>query len=453
MSRTAFKRLRTCRAARRQPDPHEADVATSVTQAPLEAPPALCIRLPHQILLEVLSYLESREIVRARSVARAFMSDAPALVDSLRCWAGQRFPTASSMDLFPRITEVHLNGDINLINQAAPGLVRCGALRRLTILGSNIPQQDPLPGETTAILCGLQLSELDIRRVRIEVPTGLIMNAWHSLDSLVLREVGINDSSIASLFANLAGETLPLRRLDLSRNLFGDGDGTYLMSEALRAFPHLETLELTADRISDSVAQQILGTLLDGSCPCLKLLELSLNFLGNNAINFLAEGLKREGHGLSSLERLGFGGRFMPTQGRSHFNSLGRSLAAGGLPLLKFLHLQGDVSLAEVGPLLRELRSGVIPNLAIVKVERSTRFPPEDDPSAVEDTIQSMLELVMCLNMPVLKEVHVLGMNLGKGLETGWAPEEKTAFYRATNMSSFHRLAAAGSLRGVMIFV
>lgn len=448
----AVKRLRMSRSKRCSPAACKAAAAVVVPVAPAALRSGPAVHLPHHVILDVISYLESREIVRTRNVARAFMSDAPALVDSIRCLGRQKFPTATSMNLFPRMAEVHLDGDTSLVEQAAPALVRCSALRRLTI-ARVLPQLNPLTSETTALLCGLQLSELDIRRVRIEVPPGLTVSAWCTLDTLVLREAGISDVSLSNLFSSSVGKVLPLRHLDLSRNLFGEFQGMGALADALKSFPNLESLELTADRITDIGAKLLLATLLEGSCLCLNMLELSLNFLGDDAIDFLAEGLGREGHGLRSLQRLGFGGRFVPSQGLSNFNSLGRSLANGTLPQLEFLHLQGDVSPADVGPLFRELRLGACPKLSTIKVERSTRYHPEDDPVAVEDTIESMLELVTSSGAPMLKEVHVLGMNLGKGLETGWAPEENTAFYRATNMSSFHRLAAAGSRRGVMIFV
>lgn len=452
MPMVAIKRPKMCRKALFSGIRLPAAAALRASGVPATNAVNSSANLPHQVVLEVMSYLEPREIVRARCVARAFMSDAPALINSLRCWKGQSFPTVTSMDLFPRMAEVHLNGDVKLVEHAAPGLARCGALRRL-IITRLLPQQDPLPPETTAILCGLRLSRLDIQRVRIEVPAGLTVSAWRTLDTMVLREAGLSDKSLVNMFSPLVGKVLPLRSLDLSRNVFGDDEGMRVMSEALGAFPDLESLELTADRIYDAGARRILSVLLSGSCPHLRLLELSLNFLGNDSIDFLAEGLKRETHGLKSLERLGFGGRFMPGQGISYFESLGTSIAAGALAGLHFLHLQGDVSPAEVTPLLRELRSGLCPELSIIKVERSTRFFPNYNAEAVEETVQAMLELVTCSGFPALKEVHVLGMNLGKGLETGWAPEEGTTFYRVTNMSSFHRLAAEGSRRGVMVFV
>ena len=144
----------------------------------------------------------------------------------------------------------------------------------------------------------------------------------------------------------------------------------------------------------------------------------------------------------------------MPSNGAKDFQSLCRSISAGCLPDLYYFHVQGDLAPASVGPILGELRAGVCPMLKVVKVERSTRFPADDNSDQVEEAILNMRDFVISkTSIPSLRELHVLGMNLGRGLETGWAPEEARTFYRAANVSSFHRLAAAGAQRGVMIFV
>lgn len=449
----ASKRVRKCRKCR--PARTRAQRAAGRSEASVAAPatPATHVQLPHHVVLEVFSYLQPRAIVRARSVARVFVRDAPALVTSLECSARLRFPLATEMHLFPRMEEAAINGDIEVVEQASPGLARCGALRRLMIV-CELPQQSPLPKDVTTILCGLQLSDLDIRKMRIQIPFSLAMPAWSTLRLLVLREVGISDKYLTNLVGSLPGTMLPLRHLDLSRNPLGEMEGMQPLAEAMSCFPDLDILELTADRVTDCGAKRLLGALLKGACPRLSQLELSLNFLGNECIDFLAEGLRREGHGLQGLRKIGIGGRFMSSQGVTNFACLGRSLAAAGcLPVVNYFHVQGDVAPASVGPVLRELKSGACPKLAVVKMERSTRFPPEEDSEAVEDAIESMWELVTSSSAPELQEVHILGMNLGKGLETGWAPEDSRTFYRATSMSSFHRLAAAGAERGVMIFV
>lgn len=402
-------------------------------------------------MLEVLSYLESRAIVRARGVARAFVRDAPTLVDFLSFSSGDKFPAATQMSLFKRVTEVHLYGEGTLVKDAAAGLPGCVSLRRLCI-SRCLPQQTPLSDGDVVNLCALQLSDLDVCRVRIDVPEGLLMPAWLTLSRLVLRDASLSDQSLANLIASLPpGGRLPLRELDLSRNPFGDMVGMRPLSDALSSFPELKSLELTADRISSVGATRLLGALLDGACPKLASFEMSLNFLSDGVVEFLAKGVLREGHGLMALEKMGIGGRFSSNEGVSTFESLAHSLTTGGLPLLTFLHVQGDVGPPEVGPLLRAFKQGACPRLAVVKVERSTRFHPPDDRESVEDAVESMWELVTCSYVPRLCEVHVLGMNLGKGLE--WAEEERTAFYRARNKSSFHRLALAGANRGVMVFV
>lgn len=408
------------------------------------------MNLPHHIVLEVLSFLDTRAIVRAREVARAFVWDAPSLIDTLQFASGETFPAATQMDIFSRVTEVRLDGDPSLVKDAAAGLPGCASLRRLCI-SRCVPQQAPLSDAATESLCALPISDLDLCRVRIAVPAGLVMPAWRTLKRLVVRDAFMCDESLANLFSSLPEGPLPLRHLDLSRNLFGQMSGMRPLSEALKSFPELESLELTADRITSDGAKHILGALLDGACPKLQSLEMSLNFLCDSVMGFLAKGVGREGHGLRSLQKMGIGGRFSAGDGVTTFKSLACALAAGGMPNLSFLHVQGDVGPPQVRPLLRELKIGACPELSIVKVERSTRFRLEDDVESTEDAVESMLELVTCSCVPRLREVHVLGMDLGKGLE--WAEEERKRFYRAKNKSSFHRLALAGANRGVMIFV
>lgn len=432
------------------PAPAACRRSTRISAAARREPPEVTVILPHHILLEVLSFLETRAIVRARGVARAFVRDAPLMVKSLQFASGDKFPAASQMHLFSRVAEVHLDGDTELVQDAAVGLPWCAALRRLRIT-RKVPQQTPLSGAATASLCGLQVWDIEVCRVRLAVPMGLAMPAWRTLGRLVLRDAFICDESLANLMRSLPRGPLPLRGLDLSRNPFGEMAGMNPMADALTTFPELASLELTADRISSDGAKRVLGALLDGACAKLVSLEMSLNFLDDGVMDFLAIGLERDGHGLQSLQKLGIGGRFSADEGVTNFETLARGLAAGGLPQLNFLHVQGDVGPPEVGPLLREFKRGACSELAIVKVERSTRFHPAEDADSTEDAVQSMWELVTCPCVPRLREVHVLGMNLGKGLE--WAQEERTAFYRARNESSFHRLALAGANRGVMIFV
>ena len=401
-------------------------------------------------MLEVLSFLETREIVCARSVGKSFVRDAPLLINKLQFITGQRFPAATQMNLFSRVTEVRLDGDHSLMQDAAEGLPGCVSLRRLHVFRS-VPLQTPLSEVATARLLALPLTDLDMRRVRIPIPAQLVMPAWRTLRRLVVRDAYIYDESLANLIASMPAGPLPLRHLDLSRNPFGQMKGVRALSAALPSFPELESLQLTADRITNNGATHLLGALLDGACPKLSSLDMSLNFLHDDVMDVLAEGLGRKGHGLQHLEKLGIGGRFSTENGVTTFESLARALSAGGLPLLSFLHVQGDVSPPEVGPLLRRFKLGACPNLSVVKVERSTRLHPPEDRESTEDAVESMWELVTCSSVPHLEEVHVLGMNLGNGLE--WAEEERTAFYRARNESSFHRLALAGANRGGMIFV
>lgn len=417
--------------------------------------PGHVVSLPHHIVLDIFSFLETREIVRTRQVAQAFKRDAPSLIENLHFTSRQSLPAATQVDLFTRVTEVSLDGGKDLVDKAAMSFSGCASLSRLRVSGSSshstLLQQELLSDDATAKICGLPLTDLDMRGVRIEIPTGgLAKPAWLNLERLVMRDSCLNDSSVANMFASMPKGPLPLRHLDLSRNFFGELESMRPLSEALASFPELESLKLTSDRITSAGAKFVLGALLGGACPKLSLLDMSLNFLDDAVVDFLADGVGRQGHGLLSLEELCIGGRFTPEEGVTTFDSLGRAVAAGGLPLLSLLHLQGDVGPPQVSRFLRRLRTGACPNLSVLKVERSTQFLPEEDDST-EDAVESMWELLMCPHVPSLEEVHVLGMGLGKGMER--AEEERTEFYRASDASSFHRLALAGSERGVVIYV
>lgn len=415
--------------------------------------PICGVELPHHIMLEVLSFLDTRAIVRGRRVSRAFRTDAPALIDMLDFKEGHEFPSATRMKVFSRVTEVRVDGDNSLVHAAAEGLRGCpSTLRRLTISREpSVAHEAPLSEDATKDLCALPLRELETRRIALEFPSELRMPAWETLEKLVIRDATLDDVALVNLVASIPKGPLPMRHLDISRNPFGHEKAVQPLAAALWSFPYMEKLELTADRISSDGAKLVLRALLDGACPKIKSLDLSLNFLHDGVLEYLADGLGQAAHGLENLEKLGIGGRFSPDYGVTCFDAIARALAAGGLPKLNFLHLQGDVGPPQVGPLLRKFKLGACPNLAVVKVERSSRGYPAEDPESTEDAVSSMLELVTSSCAPLLREVHVLGMNLGEGLE--WAEEERTAFYRARNESSFHRLALAGANRGVMIFV
>ena len=403
-------------------------------------------------MLEVLAFLDARTIVRSRVVSRAVRADAPALIDMLEFDQSQKFPSFSRMKVYSKVKEVRLEGHNRLVCDAAAGLRGASSLRRLAIFRSpSLEQKTPLSKTTTKKLFALPLIEFEIDRVELELPRRLRMPAWQTLEKLVIREGFLCDDSIINLVASIPAGPLPLRHLDLSRNLFGHEDTMQPLAKALRSFPEMETLELTANRVSGDGAKLVIRELLGSACPRLRTLDLSLNFLHDGVLDYLADGVGRAGHGMQNLRKLGIGGRFSPDETVTCFESTARALAAGGLPLLDFLHLQGDVGPPQVGPLLRMFKLGGCPNLAVVKVERSVLFHPADDPDSTEDAIRSMMELLTSTCAPRLREVHVLGMNLGKGLE--WAEEERTAFYRAGNESSFHRLALAGAMRGVMIYV
>lgn len=408
--------------------------------------------LPHHIMLEVLTFLDARTIVRSRGVSRCFRADAPALIDTLEFGQDQKFPSLTRMKVYSNVKEVRLEGHTRLVYDAAAGLRGASSLRRLAISRPpSLEQKTPLSKTAIKKLCALPLGEFEMRRVELKIPPHLSMPAWRTVEKLVIREGFLCDTSIINLVASIPVGPLPLRHLDLSRNLFGHENAMQPLAQALWSFPEMETLELAADRISGDGAKLILRKLLDGACPRLRTLDLSLNFLHDGVLDYLADGIGRAGHGLQNLRKLGIGGRFSPDETVTCFESIARALATGGLPLLDFLHLQGDIGPPQVGPLLRDFKLGGCPNLAVVKMERSVLFHAAGDPDSTEDAVSSMLELVTSSCAPRLREVHVLGMHLGKGLE--WAEEERTAFYRAGNESSFHRLALAGAFRGVMIYV
>ena len=410
------------------------------------------VNLPHHIKMEVLTFLDARTIVRSRGVSRAFRDDAPALIETLEFDRGQKFPSFEGMRVYSKVKEVRLEGHNQLVRDAAAGLRGSLSLRRLAISRPpSLKQKTPVSKTTTKKLCALPLADFDVRRVELVFPPRMDMPAWRTLQTLVIREGFLRDTSIINLAASILAGPLPLRHLDLSRNLFGHENAMQPLAQALRSFPMMETLDLGADRISSDGAKLVLRELLDNACPMLRTLDLSLNFLHNGVLNYLANGIGRAGHGLQNLRKLGIGGRFSPDESVTSFEYIARGLAAGGLPLLDFLHLQGDVGTQEVGPLVRKIKLGGCPNLAVIKMERSAPFPYDEYPDSIEDAVSSMLELVTSSCAPPLREVHVLGMNLGEGLEQ--AEEERTSFYRAGNESSFHRLALAGAVRGVMIYV
>lgn len=414
--------------------------------------PTCDIDLPHHIVLQVLSFLETRAIVKGRRLSRAFRTDAPTLIDMLQFDAGQRFPSSTGMKVFSKVKEVRINGDSSLVHAAAAGLQGASSLRRLVIcLGETMAQTFPLSTTATKLLGGLPLGEMEIQWIQLEFPPQLRMSAWQTLEKLVIRECFMSDASLINLVTSIPEGALPLRHLDLSRNLFGLQTAMKSLAQALSSFPEMETLELAAARITAEGAKLIIRELVDGACRKLKLLELSLNFLDNTVLSYLESGLGRAGHGLQNLGKLGIGGRFSTEDSMTSFEPIARTLAAGNLPSLDFLHLQGDVGPPEVGPLLQKLKLGACPNLAVVKVERSTRFHPAEDRDSTEEAVRSMLELVDSLCTPRLREVHVLGMNLSKELERGG--DKRSTYYRAKNESSFHRLAMAAGKRGVQVFV
>lgn len=388
------------------------DSANSARHHGTTSPRGCDVILPHSIMLEALSYLDTRAIILARSVSRAFASDAPSLVTSLTFSSEHKFPRANQMHLFRGVSDIHLDGDVRLVQDAVVGLPWCASLRRLRI-SRHTQHPTALSSATVASLCAIQVCELEVLKLRLTMPVGLAMPAWRTLKRLVLRDAYIHDDSLVNLMTSLPRGPLPLLALDLSRNPFGETvEGMQIFAEALATFPELRSLELTVDRIAAEGARRLLGSLLDGACPKLGFLEMSLNFLDNGVMDFLAARLARGNHGLQSLYRLGIGGRFCADEGLTSFESLSRALAAGGLPQLSYLHVQGDIGPLDVGPLLRVFRLGICPELSVVKVERSTRFFPADDANSIEDAIQSMLDLVTCFPVRCLREVHVLGMNL-----------------------------------------
>ena len=419
---------------------------------PAKDQPTCDIDLPHHIVLQVLSFLDTRAIVQGRCLSRVFRTDAPTLIDMLQFEEGQKLPSAKGMKIFSKVKEVRLDGDSSLVRAAASRLRGASSLRRLAISrDSKTAQRVPLSNTTTKNLCALPLGEFEMHWVEVQFPPKLRMSAWQTLEKLVIRDAFMSDTSLINLASSIPKGPLPLRHLDLSRNLFGQEAAMEPLAQALWSFPEMETVELTATRVGADGAKLVIRALVDGACRKLKILELSLNFLDNSVLSYLEDGLGRAGHGLQNLEKLGIGGRISVGDSITSFEPIARTLAAGSLPSLDFLHLQGDVGPPQVGPLLRKLKLGACPNLAVVKMERSPRFHPAEDRDSTEEAVNSVLELVNSLCAPHLREVHVLGMDLGKELER--AGDERTTYYRAKNESCFHRLALAAGKRGVKVFV
>ncbi|CAN0258302.1 unnamed protein product [Ectocarpus sp. 6 AP-2014] len=411
--------------------------------------------LPHHVVLEIVSFLDTRSIVSGRCLSRAFSSDARALVKTLDFHMGQQSPSAETIKLFPEVRQVNLDGNRDLVHAVVAGLRGWGSSLRLDVsLHDSVPQkEEPLSKTATTDLCALPLTELDMMEVVVEFPPLLPMNAWRTLQRLVIRDAFLGDESLESLSKSIPEGALPLRHLDLSRNLFGGYDAVLPFADALRSCPDLEWLELSACRICRGSGDRIVRTLLEGACPKLRTLDLSLNFFTNGLLASLCEGLGAPGHGLLNLRKLGFGSRVTGDEMITCFEKVGKALAAGGLPKLDFLHLQGDVGPRQVSPVLSRLKGGACPMLAMVKLERSLRSTLGEDEFGAEDAAQSMFNLVVSGHIPHLREVHALGMALNEGMEKANEAGRDSAFYRARNQSTWHHLAVEGKARGVQVFV
>ncbi|CAM9914605.1 unnamed protein product [Ectocarpus fasciculatus] len=410
--------------------------------------------LPHHVMLEIVSFLDTRSIVRGRCLSRAFNSDAPALVKTLDFSMGQQSPSAETIKLFSEVRQVNLNGNRDLVHAVVEGLRGWGSSLRLGVSRhrSIKEQEEPLSKAATTALCALPLTELDMNRVVVEFPRLLRMHAWRTLRRLVIRDGLLEDGSLESLFKSIPEGPLPLRHLDLSRNLHGGYDAVSPFADALRSFPDLECLELSACRIVHNSGNLIVRTLLEGACPELKALNLSLNFFTDGLLEFLCEGLGKPGHGLLNLQKLGFGSRVTGDEMITCFDSIGEALAAGGLPKLDFLLLQGDVRPTEVSEVLSLLSGAGCPMLEVVKLERSPRSSHGEDEYAAEEVAQCLFQLVLS-DHPHLREVHVLGMALHEGMDKDQEAGRASAFYRATNDSTWHDLAVASQARGIQVFV
>eukprot|EP00752_Nemacystus_decipiens_P004156 g3803.t1 len=213
-------------------------------------------------MLELLTFLDARTIVRSRGVSRAFRADAPALIDVLEFDKGHKFPSFRRMKVYSKVKEVRLEGDNKLLYDAAAGLRGASSLRRLAISRSpSLEQKTPLSKTATKKLFALSLSEFEIRRVELELPAGLQMTSWPTLEKLVILEGYLPNTSIINLVASMPSGPLPLRHLDLGRNFFGDENAMQPLAKALRSFPELETLVLTGNRISADGAKLVMREL------------------------------------------------------------------------------------------------------------------------------------------------------------------------------------------------
>lgn len=416
--------------------------------------------LPQHLMLEIVSFLDTRSIVSGRCLSRAFRSDAPALVKTLDFCIGQQSPPAETIKLFTGVRQVNLDGNRDLVHAVVAGLRGWGSSLRLGVsLHDSVAQkEEPLSRAAATELFALPLTELDMKDVVVEFRGAHKMHAWRTLQRLVIRDGFLDELSLCCLSNSISDEgPLPLRHLDLSRNLFGGGYAASAFATTLLwSFPDLEWLELMACRIESAQGCCIVRHLLKGACPKLRTLDLSLNFFTNLDLAFLREGLGKPGHGLLNLRKLAFGSRVVYDDGLDEmitcFDPVCEALAAGGLPKLDFLHLQGDVGPRQVPQPLGLLRGGACPMLAVVKLERSPLSRLGEDVLGAENAAQSMFDLVNSDHVPHLREVHVLGMALHEGMEKA-NEEGVAAFYRAKDESTLHHLAVAGKARGVQVFV
>ncbi|CAM9248983.1 unnamed protein product [Choristocarpus tenellus] len=404
------------------------------------------LTLPHFVILEVISYLDSRDIIRARSTARAFRFDLLPLVTSLSVTVGEGFPSVHNMELYQSIAKVHLEGMHDVVREMMKVMAKSSGLRQVSVMGSKHGCSKACFGGGCALtILGRPLTELRWRNVCIDIPENVSILAWQTLYTLILVNAKIDDMALVNLMRSIPEKTrLPLQHLDLSFNRIVDG--ILSLSDVLRegAFPGLKSLELSGNTISDQGAMQLTTSLCRGACPNLRSLGMLVTLDGNETINFLSAEITRSGHGLQKLNRFVIGDRGL--WGKRPYVELVGALSSGGMPRLQHFHALGDISTTEAGSLLRNLISGACPKLEVVKVEH-TEFALTGNPGLPEEVVRGMYDLVNSNAVPHLQQLHVIGMHLADGAL------EKDPEILSNPCTSLGRLISFASRKGVRIFI
>ncbi|CAN0004007.1 unnamed protein product [Discosporangium mesarthrocarpum] len=413
-------------------------------------------KLPHNVIVEVLSFLEPREIARARAMGKSFRHKLTGLVNSLSASSASELPSAANMKIFERLETITLEGDHNLVRDAMPALTSCSSLRKVVVVAPRHRDMsrwvDPQRRQSASGLLQLSLVEIKYCRVAFGIPLAGVMPAWYTLQALVLSRACIDDGNLVDLFSTIPFKrALPLKHLDLSFNKICTSLSSLCDLLQGGAFPRLDSLDLSGNAICDDEAILLVSALCKGSCERLSRLGMAGTLISTPTFNCLARGISRKGHGLEKLEKLTCGERGI--MGKVDCSSLGQALAAGGLPNLRHFHVQCDFFAEGEGALLQDLGSGACRELVIVKIERPELVTPHMVPSRPsKKTLLNMYNFMKAHSFtPHLEELHILG--------TGWLQwftrikivEDK--FVYSSHDCMFDFVLSAGRSRGVRMFI